>query len=268
MTVIEPGRQDACRLCGAPVSQRFQLTVLGRHDVQYLECTGCGSLQTEQPHWLDEAYGSNNLSSLDTGAAQRNIHNLAACFVDSKLLALRNVIDIGGGDGLLCRLLRDYGINCYIKDRYTTPTYAQGFTEQDFERPDLVVGFEVLEHLSDPGKDLQAFFADDPRALLLTTAAYSGQDRDWWYYSPESGQHVFFYSMKALEGIARKYNYRLVSSGGFLLFVKDISFLKGVIARLLLSRIGCRLVRGLVVLLPAPGAWNDHVLQRKGRHGA
>ncbi len=202
---------------------------------------------------------------MDTGAAQRNINNLAACFFISKLFKFKNVVDLGGGDGLLCRLLRDYGINCYIKDKYTTPTYAQGFTEQPFDDTDLVIGFEVLEHLPNPKLDLQEFFSYNPKALLMTTAIYKNQKADWWYFSPESGQHVFFYSKEALKIIAAKYKYTLVTSGGFILFVKDISFARSLIAKMLLNRLTCRLMRGIVVLLPARGAWSDHLLQKKNQ---
>jgi hypothetical protein len=45
---------EACRFCGGPTRQRFRLQVLGRHDVGYLECATCASLQTETPWWLEE----------------------------------------------------------------------------------------------------------------------------------------------------------------------------------------------------------------------
>jgi hypothetical protein len=263
----QPTTQHLCRLCDESLLPQFNLTILGKHNVQYLECVNCGALQTEPPYWLEEAYGeahgNKNLSILDTGAAQRNIDNLAACFVISKLFSLKNVIDVGGGDGLLCRLLRDYEINCYLKDKYATPTYAQGFTERDFDIPDLVIGFEVLEHLPNPKNDLQEFFGYNAKALLLTTAIYRNQQKDWWYFSPESGQHVFFYSMKALKRIAEKYKYTLVTSGGFILFIKNISFVKTLLVTIFLNRFTCRLMRSIVLLLPARGAWNDHLLQKK-----
>ncbi|MDH3577372.1 MAG: class I SAM-dependent methyltransferase [Gammaproteobacteria bacterium] len=250
-----------CRLCDGSLSHRFDLKILGTHDVRYFECTDCGSLQTEPPHWLDEAYGNTNLSNLDTGTAQRNIHNLAACFAISKLFRLRNAIDFGGGDGLLCRMLRDYEINCFVKDKFATPTYAQGFTEEDFDTPDLLIGFELLEHFSNPKSDVKDLFEYRPGALLLSTEIYTNEGKDWWYLLPESGQHVFFYSRKALEQIADKYNYSLVFSGGFILFVRSASALRKALARILLNRYICRLIRGLVVLLPARGVWKDHAIQ-------
>mgnify|MGYP001320862266 CR=1 FL=1 len=63
-----------------------------------------------------------------------------------KFFGLKNVIDFGGGEGLLCRMLRDYGANCYVMDKYREPTYGEGFTEPDFKSPDLLLAFELLEH--------------------------------------------------------------------------------------------------------------------------
>jgi len=104
--------EQTCRLCGGSLATLFFKKVLGKYDIAYLKCAQCFSLLTERPYWLEEAYQKSNLSNADTGAAQRNITNLAATYAISKLLKAKNVIDIGGGDGLLCRLLRDYQINC------------------------------------------------------------------------------------------------------------------------------------------------------------
>ena len=260
----------ACRLCGGALRLRFSQVVLGRHEVQYLACSGCGSLQTEAPYWLDEAYAQ-NLSNLDTGAAQRNLRNLAACAAVAQVLGLRRLLDIGGGDGLLCRLLRDRGINCYVRDKYARPTYAQGFDEPDFEQPDLVLAFEVVEHLPDPAAELQAFFAHKPQAVLISTELYDGQAAGWPYIAPESGQHVFFYSREALEFIAQRYGYTLLLSGEFMLFLKPglHAAWRVALVRLLLRRRACRLVAAWLMLLPTPGVMVDHELQKsKSRAGS
>src|ERR1700677_3533845 len=90
---------EVCRLYEGRLIRKFGYAVLHKHEVGYFECDQCGSLQTEFPYWLDEAYGS-NLSTLDTGAAQRNLQNLAAAYLISKLFAVRDTLDFGGGDGL------------------------------------------------------------------------------------------------------------------------------------------------------------------------
>ena len=191
--------EKSCRLCYGQLVYVFSLKVLTKYCVKYYKCGGCNSLQTEAPFWLDEAYGDGNLSNIDTGAAQRNLRNLAACWAISKLFNLKNAIDIGGGDGLLCRLLRDYNINCYVEDKYAIQTYGKGFTDQDFEIPDLITGFEVLEHYENPVVNLSNIFSYNPKVVLFTTALYNHQKEDWWYLSPEAGQHIFFYSKEAIE---------------------------------------------------------------------
>jgi hypothetical protein len=249
----------ACRLCEGHLAQRFSRIVLHKYDVRYLECDECGSLQTESPYWLNDAYGS-NLSSLDTGAVQRNLQNLAAAYVISKLFRVRDAFDFGGGDGLLCRLLRDYNVNCYVSDKYAAPTYSQGFSKPDFSAPNLVLSFEVLEHFATPASDLEALFQSRPKVLLASTEIYDRQQADWWYLASEAGQHVFFYSQKAVRMIADRFGYTSLQSGGFLLFVRkqDHSAVKSILARFLLRRGVCRILRGLILILPAPGAWRDH----------
>ena len=48
----------ACPICGDPMRPAFTATVLGRHEVAYAMCPGCGLLQTETPTWLEEAYAT------------------------------------------------------------------------------------------------------------------------------------------------------------------------------------------------------------------
>ena len=252
-----------CRLCDSAISYRFKKKVLGKYDVEYFECLGCSSLQTEHPYWLEEAYSGGNLSNLDTGVAQRNIRNLAACLVIVKLYSLRNVIDFGGGDGLLCRLLRDYEVNCFVKDPYSEKKYAQGFTEQNFQDTDLIVSFEVLEHLPQPKIALEDLFSFKPKLLLVTTDRWHQQPNNWWYLMPESGQHVFFYSNKALEEIAVKYKYKLLICGCYILFIKNISPFRTPITKFLLKGKILRLIAALIVMMPAKGVWRDHILQKE-----
>lgn len=255
--------QNRCRLCNGPASIQFSRKILSKYDVDYFRCGKCQSLQTETPYWLDEAYGKENLSHLDTGSAQRNVNNLAACFLTSKIFNAKNVPDVGGGDGLLCRMLRDHSINCFVKDRYAKPTYAQGFTEPDFETPDLLIGFEVLEHFPNPQVDLVSLFERSPKALLLSTAIYSTQESNWWYLTPESGQHVFFYSKTALNLIAESYGYTITLIGEYILLTKSASKLRILLAKTLLSPQVRRIAKAYIAFLPTPGVWNDYLHQIK-----
>lgn len=242
--------------------------MLDKHRVRYRTCELCGSLQTEPAYWLQEAYQANNLALLDTGAAQRNLANLAAAFVVSRLLRMKAVLDYGGGDGLLCRMLRDYNVNCFVDDKYATVSYARAFTQPDFSTPDLLLAFEVFEHFERPRQELQALFGRGPAAILASTLLYTGQGSDWWYLSPETGQHLFFYTRDALSAIASEHGYRLAVCGPYILFYRAevCGALRATLLRLLLRRVPRTLIGMLLRGWPARGVWKDfeRLRQRPG----
>ncbi|OYY21093.1 MAG: hypothetical protein B7Y67_03120 [Polynucleobacter sp. 35-46-11] len=263
MTTKNQTSPNLCRLCSGNLSPQFKLAVLGKHQIQYYLCEQCHSLQTEPAYWLAEAY-SKNLSNLDTGAVQRNWHNFYVIYILCHIFKLYNLLNLGGGDCLLCLSLRDYEINCYVQDEYASPTYSQGFTEPDFESPDLVLAFEVWEHLPNPSPDLNKFFYKSPKMLLVTTAIYTDQGSDWWYLTPESGQHIFFYSHKALESIALQRGYELNIIENFILFIrKDCvsPFKLSIFKRSLRGKLN-RYLKYKIMRKPATGVWKDYLQQK------
>ena len=255
-----PSPSGPCRLCGGAVQHRFDGLLLHRHRVHYGECAACGSLQTQPPHWLDEAYAEGNLSRLDTGAAQRNLDNLGAVLALARVLGLRQVVDHGGGDGLLVRLLRDRALQAQVFDRHAQPRYAVGFDRPGEAAPELVLAFEVLEHFAQPAQDLGALFDSRPLALLVSTDTWDNQGPEWWYLAPDTGQHVFFYSRRALGQIASRHGYQLLRAGGYWLFMRQGAFAGW--RRLLARRVLSRGLRGLrnawAVTRATPGVWRDH----------
>ena len=254
--------QTVCRLCHGNTLYRFNLQVLRTKQVQYFECQLCKSLQTQTPYWLEQAY-SENLASSDSGAAQRTLRNLVVSYFISKVAGAHNVLDIGGGDGLLCRFLRDYGLNSFVRDKYSRPIYAQQFTEPNFERPDLVLAFEVLEHFANPMEELEELFNRKSNFYLFSTGIYSGEGQDWWYLVPSTGQHVFFYSNEAFKLIAEKFNLRLIVQGNLIFLYKTATLnkLQALLIKLLMRREISWLLRSVVVLLPSKGVAKDHELE-------
>lgn len=254
---------NECRLCSGTIIEQFSLKILSKYQIQYFQCQSCQSLQTEPAYWLAEAH-IKNLSNLDTGAVQRNWHNFYVIYLLCNIFKLHHVLDLGGGDGLLCRSLRDYGINCFVQDEYAIPTYAQGYTEPNFKVPDLILGFEVWEHLPNPAKDLERFFSKKPKTLLITTSQYENQGPGWWHLSTESGQHIFFYSRKALDLIAEQQGYELHVIENFLLFIrKDCSskFKLYLFKKSLRGKLN-RYLKYKIMRKPTPGVWKDYLEQK------
>jgi hypothetical protein len=147
---------------------------------------------------------------LDTGAIQRALYNQALILIIAKALGLKTVLDFGGGDGLLCRLLRDRGLAAETMDECEMPWYARGY-EGDLSRQyDLITAFEVFEHLPNPGATLSQLFRARPRFMIASTEVYSGQDSSWGYLGPPGhagGGHVFFYSRDGLKLVAQRNRY-------------------------------------------------------------
>jgi hypothetical protein len=210
-----------CRLCGSKSAEKFRLRGLQGIDVAYFECANCRSLQTQEPTWLGDAYGQSNLANTDTGAAQRVLGNHAFILIAAKLFHLRTMLDFGGGDGLLCRLLRDRGFDAQTIDEYATPTYGRLFEGDLARNYDLITAFEVFEHLPRPAETLASLFQAAPKFIIASTEVYSGQDASWWYLAPHHGQHLFFYSRDALRLIASHHRYSYYEIHGRHVFAKE-----------------------------------------------
>lgn len=239
---------ESCRLCGGTTAVVFRCRVLQRYEVEFRRCEDCESLQTERPYWLKEAYSS-AIASMDTGAVERNLVCQAAITCVATVLRLKGrVLDYGGGPGLLCRLLRDRGHDAYAYDKYAQPAYAGAFSVDQahagIEPIDLLCAIEVFEHFDDPANQLAELFALRPEVFVATTIPYTGEDKDWWYLSADTGQHVFFYSKKALKAVAAKFGYIYIEVGAFHIFSKSpVSRIRELMIRLGLSSVGRRFGR-------------------------
>jgi hypothetical protein len=197
----------------------FTQRVLCKYEVGYHLCRSCGLLQTEEPHWLDEAYKV-AIAELDTGLLQRNLR-LSRLVARVLFFAFdRNgaFVDIGGGLGLFTRLLRDTGFDFRWSDKYASNLLARGFEARPGRPHEAITAFEVLEHVRDPVGFLgEALALWKARSVLFTTELYVGeppQPEAWWYYAFETGQHVSFYSVRTLELIASQLGLHFHSHGG------------------------------------------------------
>lgn len=182
-------------------------TVLKKYEVKYYRCKKCGSVQTETPYWLDEAY-SNAITETDIGLCSRNIwlqEKISAiikvCF--SELPIDEKMLDYGGGDGMLVRLLRDCGMHFEWYDKYCKNIFSKTF-EKSKERYKLVTAIELFEHFSNPKEEIKELLNLGENIIFTTEVLPDSIPKidDWWYYSPETGQHVAFYSRNGLQCIA------------------------------------------------------------------
>lgn len=242
-----------CRLCGARAAWVGTQPLLAKYDVAYFLCDACELLETEPPHWLDEAYAS-AISRLDTGAVQRNqecarLTQLIAGLLD--LPADARCLDYGAGHGVFVRMMRDAGLDFAWTDKFADNLYAGGFEGDARDHHALVTAFEVLEHFADVRADLEQLFAGAPDHVLVGTVLHAGYQPGWWYYLPDSGQHVAFYSPRTLAWIAQHFAYDVVVGPEYSLFSRARL---GAVRRALVQQVlrRPRTAIELAALVPAP----------------
>lgn len=206
-------------ITGGATCKLFEAQVLNKYCVSYFRCEETGFIQTEAPYWLDEAY-SEAITSLDIGLVGRNLacrdiarHIIAGCFSkDGKF------VDFGGGYGLFVRLMRDCGFDFHLFDIHCPNLFAKTFEWKDsgVTTAELLTAWEVFEHLADPVTNLEQMlsFSDN---ILFSTCLVPGGDitsaSDWWYFVPEVGQHVSFYTVRSLQYLAAKFDLKLYTDG-------------------------------------------------------
>jgi hypothetical protein len=214
-----------CKICRSATREVFTKEILRRHTGRFHRCDACGFLQLFEHPWLEEAYADGR-ESLDTGLLSRNISNAARVAGLLDLIpTARNpsYLDFGGGYGILVRLMRDKGYDFSLYDPFGKGLFVPGLCEPVVERKTgggdarygLITAFEVMEHVPDPMATFSLLFSQGRNILFSTELQPTGGQElsDWWYLSPETGQHLSFFTKGSLSHIASCIGARYVSDG-------------------------------------------------------
>lgn len=215
-----------CPICGGHAEAVFRSPVLGKYDVQYFHCRTCEFLRTEDPYWLEEAYSS-AIAPTDVGLVARNIAISRKLSILLYFLLGTKIrcVDVAGGYGMLCRLMRDIGFDYYWNDKFCKNIFASGHEAKGKDGYAVASFFEAIEHMPDPLKfcrDVVITFGVD--TLVFTTELYAGSPPSpeaWWYYSSETGQHISFCTRTTLQYIADSLGMQLCSHQNFHILTKE-----------------------------------------------
>ena len=220
-----PGRnrEKACALCGTLAPEIFRQLVVAKHNAAYYRCPSCDLIQMDEPVWFAE-FPWTRIAPLDTGAVSRSIK--CADLVAAILGVLEMDpdapgYDMGGGNGLFVRLMRDRGYNFLWHDLYAQNVHATGFLANPDAAYNCVACFEVFEHLPNVNEVLSDLFTKDHQLIVVSTVLHRGDNRpDWYYYHPDIGGHVSFYSRRTMAYLGERFGYNVASSPDFTVFVK------------------------------------------------
>jgi hypothetical protein len=206
-----------CTICERPTKFFQTGQLLGRHQVDYWHCPHCGSIGTESPFWLPEAYDARAITSTDVGLVCRNLELSRITSVILRYCYPTNsqFLDYGGGYGLLVRLMRDRGYNFHWQDEYCGNLFAVNWVASPDVQYELLTAFEVMEHLPKPIETIAAMFQQAPN-ILFSTELIPNPTPDlaaWDYYGLEHGQHVTLYTTTALKHLAQRWNKYFYSNG-------------------------------------------------------
>jgi len=233
-----------CLLCDSNnASVKFELVFLDKYKRNCIQ-TNCGTLRVENVDWLDEAYENN----IDPGLVQRVLDNKSIIYGLSKLVKIENLLDYGGGSGLLTRLLRDYSINSYSSDKYVKNIFTSEYNFLDNKHYDFINLAEIIEHFDDPAIEFEKIFKFKPKYLLISTELYNNQTEDWWYFALEEGQHIYFYSKDCLKSFFDKKGYKGIIRSKYQFFYNtNLTNVQRKIISLLLNKLTIKLIRLLLV---------------------
>ena len=161
------------------------------------------------------------MSALDIGGVSRNkrFEVITQAIVQTFFNPDEYYVDYGGGYGLFARMMRDRGFNFYWMDKFAENLFAKGFEHDDnHAKAEACTAFEVFEHLVNPLEEIENMLSISKNIIFSTMLmpAHQPKPGEWWYYVPETGQHVGFFSRKSLEWVAHKYGmYLSTNSVGF-----------------------------------------------------
>ncbi len=201
-----------CNICKRSSTYIFSSEMLSKYNTRYYRCDYCGFIQTEAPYWLEEAYSS-AITSLDIGLISRNLtlFPITSALINQNFNPGATFLDYGGGYGMFTRLMRDNGFAFYRQDIYCENLFAKGFDISDLRtgvKFELVTAFEVFEHLPNPEAAVSNMLKYSDSIFFSTELVPAGVHKkdDWWYFMPETGQHISLHTAGSLNFLAKAHN--------------------------------------------------------------
>ena len=211
-----------CNICNTPQEKIFTGIILQKYTIQYYQCPKCGFISTEKPYWLDEAY-SDAIADSDTGYVYRNLDftKRISRIIKQNFSKSATFLDYGAGYGLFVRLMRDNGFHFHYYDLYCDNIFAKNMELPENHHVDAYTALEVFEHLENPSAEVEKMLKHTDTIIFSTVLRKQNYTalNQWWYFTPETGQHIALFTKESLDELAKKFDLNLYTNN------KDIHIL-------------------------------------------
>lgn len=187
--------------------------------IYYRRCATCGFLFTDafddwsvdqfKTHIYNEEYRAFD-PGYEIWRPTNNANLVASLWGPHK--AKTRVLDFGGGNDVLCTVLRANGFQKAVTYDPMVPEHA-GRPEGKF---DLVTCFETLEHLPDPVDGIARMVecVAEPGAVFYSTLTqpddFQNHGIGWWYVGPRNG-HISIFTKQALAAAWARHGFKTVA---------------------------------------------------------
>ena len=87
----------------------------------------------------------------------------------------------------------------------------------------MITAFELFEHFSDPMNDIGNILEKCDNLIFTTNILPKSEPKPgkWWYYSPETGQHIAIYTKNALEYVANYFSKQYAGNDSMHIFSEE-----------------------------------------------
>lgn len=187
--------------------------------VYYRRCGTCGLIFTDAfDDWSDTDFVAriynDGYLAVDPDYAETRPANGAALVAQTFAASAGeiDVLDYGGGSGILAARLRERG----FRSAATYDAFAPAFRERPQRRFNLVTCFETLEHMADPVRgaaDIVGLMEEDSLLLfstLVQPADISAVGLRWPYAGPRNG-HITLHTRPSLARLFARFDLKVAS---------------------------------------------------------
>lgn len=175
-------------------------------DKYYFICSMCGAYVKDEKYYLSSNKEKKRYKEHDNDVYDERYQNFTSPITDAVLenhRADQLGLDYGSGTGpVISKQLRDHGYQVKLYDPFFHP-------DNDYlnHRYDYIFSCEVFEHFHEPKQEIEKLLQllkPKGRLYIMTHLYDSEIDFEHWYYRNDP-THVFIYTSRTIEFIAKKY---------------------------------------------------------------